>query len=966
VVKEPLFGPIVVDPSSPFVEGYCWSIFVYNPHEEPIGAIVLTDTLPIGWSGNVEEVRTHPPGVPVNVVDGPTGPVIQFPEGLPPDGWVEVIVCGGGIVDPTGDVVINRVDGEIDTDDDDVPDTPFPGDESEVPVTTGPTTELHKAPDESEVTAGQTLGWRVGVENTGLIPLEGAGLTDSDSSGVEQTLPLGNLPRGAARTIEVETTVDESASVSDTVTNTVTLAGEYTDSANATRAYSTSVSATAHVTACQVCIQGTVSFTDCTRPASQAPLESVTVNVQQNGTTVDTVATDEDGHYEYCFSVPPATTDGYSIEVMLQEGDDKFRVRNGDGGDVPTATTPGFDVPACPPNPRIVQQDVNFTDPANASNVPANRRQALAAIYHDTETAADYWEDEHEVDLPGGGPDVVGYSPYGTSYWPDNPPTSTRTIHINTADSPCNSNNRPMNREWHEFAHYVDDLIKGLPPAPSVRNHGGILNSDSSDSVVEGWAEFWSCKVAVSETYTDPHLYRVGGSRVNLELTYDPKHTFVHSGTTYGSEEWAVAGLLWDLHDDNQDGVRVRTVVTNSNPPPTSTVQWVTYTDYISLTNHRIYQIMTSHTVTTVWGLYNALAAEGVGQGDSDGDGTSDLDELFINHGFWSDDCDWVLERDEDAGWATQVRGTNDPRPSYVLIDGAYLELGVLRAGERVSETTLHVQIDFHPPYASQGLGYGYTEWLSRGLPTLYYFLVPLTNPYTTTAEVWVTKGVSESDRLLIHNWAYWAAVNPTDTHVLSHDFCLGGDVYDVNCDGQVSMADVNDLGGRFGAFPDLDYRPRYDLDGDGDVDEEDYQLLLAQVVTVTLTADPGSIPIGGSTALLTATVEDEFGTPVADGTIVSFTTSLGSLGDQGSLLLPAITVNGVATTTLTSGSKTGTALVTATVTTRFATTTVEFIGGHTVYLPLVLRNATSTGPTGPTAQAWARPYLPSTLRNQR
>jgi hypothetical protein len=124
----------------------------------------------------------------------------------------------------------------------------------------------------------------------------------------------------------------------------------------------------------------------------------------------------------------------------------------------------------------------------------------------------------------------------------------------------------------------------------------------------------------------------------------------------------------------------------------------------------------------------------------------------------------------------------------------------------------------------------GYTEWMSSGLPTRYYFLVPLTNPYTTTAEVWVTKGVSESDRLLISNWTYWAAVNPTDTHVLTHDFCLGGDVYDVNCDGLVSMADVNDLGGRFATFPDLNYRPRYDLDGDGDVDEDDYQLLLAQV----------------------------------------------------------------------------------------------------------------------------------------
>jgi uncharacterized repeat protein (TIGR01451 family) len=88
---------------------------------------------------------------------------------------------------------------------------------------------------------------------------------------------------------------------------------------------------------------------------------------------------------------------------------------------------------------------------------------------------------------------------------------------------------------------------------------------------------------------------------------------------------------------------------------------------------------------------------------------------------------------------------------------------------------------------------------------------------------------------------------------------------------------------------------------------------------TLTLTAVPSTLPAGHSSAL-TATATDQFGNPVANGTPISFTTSLGTLssgtaatsGGSASVTLSS-TISGVATVTATVGSLSATALVTFT-----------------------------------------------------
>jgi Leucine-rich repeat (LRR) protein len=91
----------------------------------------------------------------------------------------------------------------------------------------------------------------------------------------------------------------------------------------------------------------------------------------------------------------------------------------------------------------------------------------------------------------------------------------------------------------------------------------------------------------------------------------------------------------------------------------------------------------------------------------------------------------------------------------------------------------------------------------------------------------------------------------------------------------------------------------------------------------ITLAADPKSITANGSsTSTITATVKDDQGNNVPDGTAVVFTTSAGSIG---STTTTKPTTNGTATATLTSSRTDGVATVTATSGDASAATAVFF-----------------------------------------
>ena len=92
---------------------------------------------------------------------------------------------------------------------------------------------------------------------------------------------------------------------------------------------------------------------------------------------------------------------------------------------------------------------------------------------------------------------------------------------------------------------------------------------------------------------------------------------------------------------------------------------------------------------------------------------------------------------------------------------------------------------------------------------------------------------------------------------------------------------------------------------------------------TLTLVAHPTTLTVG-ETSSLTATVKDYYDNNVADGTVVTFTTSLGAVGSQS---VTKTTTSGVATATLTS-QEAGTASVTAMADSKYDTAYVTFNPG--------------------------------------
>jgi uncharacterized repeat protein (TIGR01451 family) len=102
---------------------------------------------------------------------------------------------------------------------------------------------------------------------------------------------------------------------------------------------------------------------------------------------------------------------------------------------------------------------------------------------------------------------------------------------------------------------------------------------------------------------------------------------------------------------------------------------------------------------------------------------------------------------------------------------------------------------------------------------------------------------------------------------------------------------------------------------------------------STTVQANPATLSVGGI-SVLTATVADQFNNPVADGTLVTFTSSLGTV------LSPRSTSGGIATSTLTS-TLAGTAHITVTRGLASGTASVVFNPG-TPYTLTVLPNPTT------------------------
>lgn len=523
------------------------------------------------------------------------------------------------------------------------------------------------------------------------------------------------------------------------------------------------------------------------------PIIGARVTLVRDGQTLATALTQpSDGRYVLS-GVP--ITNNLTISVTLRHdavAPPSFQVTYGqrgrDGGPLVYAATQPFTTTAAP-NPLF--RDITLADWADLTTDPAIQLDFLddlGVIYYHIHQAwqlTDSVSQRLDFQLPV---DIVAFSTTGEVFWQGprttNPNIAQGDPFINFeavgGSSDYTDGGRPDNREWHEFGHHVmaDTLGNLMPSSPGDVNHGGAahngyVNPSTTDSWVEGFAEFFSLMVARNIAgESQPEMYKISETaNPNLESNY----------MTWTLEELAVAGLLWDLMDPVDAGDS--TVMTDTNGIATD------YADCVAMDFGPLW-----HLVQTDWGdavpksptapaaygylfdikhLYDVLKLQGTGSGHSRGRDMSDLDELFVAHGFFADvgPFDQALEAGEEVGWAAYP--ARPDRRGAPLIPGSYIafDARTAGAGAQLAVQYFTVEVRFAPPFAHYSYSFVARKDPSANPGRLYFYSPDPQYPATTYITAW-GDGLVSTAPLIVTNAFYWQqmATQPADFFV-QHTF---------------------------------------------------------------------------------------------------------------------------------------------------------------------------------------------------
>ncbi|MBN1813656.1 MAG: SUMF1/EgtB/PvdO family nonheme iron enzyme [Anaerolineae bacterium] len=514
----------------------------------------------------------------------------------------------------------------------------------------------------------------------------------------------------------------------------------------------------------------------------EVPIRDAAVSLLQNGTVVSTTTTADNGSYS--FIVGEFDPDlSYRVQVSLAENTHDvpiFQVRYAPapGDPVVYAETPSFSLQ---PEDDSVVHNVNFSsnDVGTDPNIPKGRLGSLAVIYYHIQQAVDFITSPQ----PAGLGFVLDYKLPVDVFTYDagdevNYNWSDSSINIQADQAIIDDADRPMNREWHEMFHHLMQEAIG-PPLGTIGdcNHAGYLNLSTSDSWAEGWAEAWATILQDHLGYPDaetPYLYCWGlFERSSFEVNYRVWHNFKTKSpficeNRKGSwEEFAVASLIWDLYDP-------------SNPSDISSDALGTYEDRIDLTIQQLWNALTSQDINSldnIRDLYESLTAQGIGAADSDNDGETDLDELFIMHGFFADDDDHAYEEGEQVGW-----GGKPLRRDWPHIPGAAIEADLVSSnGEPLNCIeghcpSLRIEVKLDSPY--EYLSYAYDVALFQGEDNLVGIVLPPTSTVASVTVGLLTGGQSDEE-FTMDNSTFWSLVAATESdHIAEITLTYSYEVY--------------------------------------------------------------------------------------------------------------------------------------------------------------------------------------------
>jgi len=393
------------------------------------------------------------------------------------------------------------------------------------------------------------------------------------------------------------------------------------------------------------------------------------------------------------------------------------------------------------PNPKIVWTNLNNRD----------RLDDYAAFYRHNYEALNYTLNRLNLQLNHSLPvEIRGWSMQGTSYL-----VAPSIVRINITDSPYNDWNRADNREWHEFGHHVmaDSRIgreENLPPdPPGTQPHGMFDNPTSSDSWVEGWPIFFACAVASENNYPNPQLYQwvsgAGNQNSDIESNYG----------VADDEEFAIAGILWDLLDEINN--------TRDN-------------DSIDLNVQNIWNVLNSNQPRgNIQDVYNAFVAAGTGSGDADGDNVTDLNELFISHDVYNDSNN---NSRYDAGevigitsWQNNSGVIIYNRPDKPPYPGSFVWMRVMdnSTSQQFSETEARFKERYDGVYSYYNRD---NNANMVNLPRNVFITMGPNDGYMNITVY--EEGYEETEPLQINSSYYWSSIRrPNVTFLFNHTFYL-------------------------------------------------------------------------------------------------------------------------------------------------------------------------------------------------
>ena len=259
-----------------------------------------------------------------------------------------------------------------------------------------------------------------------------------------------------------------------------------------------------------------------------------------------------------------------------------------------------------------------------------NKVRGLTNKYNELYQAIDYAERVLQIDVSKlRGEDMLPISLYAYDEEANTLNSSFYSsdygvIRLDNQDSKYYSPNKSLTI-FHEFGHHIMHTF--YPPVEwdssldveGNINHGGIFNTNTADSLGEGYATFIALLIAQEHGYTYPHPY--SPSPIAFERNWEVNFQAWDMEGSVSREEFAVVTLLYDLIDKHKDTG-----------------------DDIKMSINSLIEVMKDEKVQTVKALYDKLITI---------EDKTKIDALFVAHGFFWD------KQEGDGQWSTGGTFTN-------------------------------------------------------------------------------------------------------------------------------------------------------------------------------------------------------------------------------------------------------------------------------------------------------------------